>query len=147
MIDNKEQIIWDNLTQEDKQDYLAFWFNYYGGELYTLDEYDAFLKIAKLKADDIYEHICTSFIFADTIQSVILLNAMRENELDELLKANLTEDKIKKFKMCDAEKSKLVSYLHDVRTIIITEIAKAYKNPKSKGCIIAVKSGSKKKMK
>lgn len=138
MKDNKKRIVWEALSQEEKQGYLAFWFNYYGSELYTLKEYEDFLKIAKSKADEIYAYICTSFLFANTIQSTILLKAMRENKVDDLFKANITEDKIKDFKIDDSEKTELLSDLEEVRTMIIGEIVKSFNNPEPSDYTIAI---------
>lgn len=140
MMENDKKIIWEELSQEDKQRYLVFWFNYYGSLLYSLEEYNCFLKIIRSKADDIFAHICTSFICDNTIQSTVLLRAMREQKLDDLLKTNITEEKINNYDMSEKAKIKFGSYYREVREMIIGEIVKSFNNPEQNDYVISIHS-------
>ena len=90
----KKKKTWEDFSLEEKQSLLNHWFYYYGGAIMTLKEMDDFRKLASQRADDIFSHIVTNYVFNHTIQSNLLLNTMRAGKVDELFALSITPDKV-----------------------------------------------------
>lgn len=127
------KITWENLTTEQKTNYLNFWFHYYGGVIYTLEELEQFMELAKTKADEIYNHICTLFIMRDTIQSSTLVMAMRQNKVDDLLAHNMNQGVIESLDIKPEDKKEMLAIYEETGEMIINEIAKSYSKRESSG--------------
>ncbi len=86
-MNNKKK--WELLTPEEKTTLLNHWFYYYGGIIMTLKDMEDFRKLSKSKQDDIFDHIITIFLYKRTIQSNMLIKALREGKIDELFACSL----------------------------------------------------------
>ncbi len=111
---------WEDYTDEEKSTLLNHWFYYYGGTFITLKEMEDFRKLASERQDDIFDHIVTSYIFKNTIQSNMLIACMRSNKVDGLFEVSLTEDKL------DDED---VDFYRNVRRTISNELLNTFISP------------------
>ena len=85
---------WYELSEDEKTTLLTFWFRYYGGMMFTMDEYDQFHRLAQRRQDDIFAHIVTSLGLYDTIQSTSLLEHMRANQVEALFRSSVKRSKL-----------------------------------------------------
>ena len=85
---------WYELSEDEKTTLLIFWFRYYGGMVFTMDEYDQFIKLAQRRQDDIFAHIVTRAITEDTMQSNVLLQQMRNRKVEDLFKTSYKRSKL-----------------------------------------------------
>ncbi len=85
---------WNEYSGEEKSNILNFWFYYYGGVLVTLEEIEKFRQLAMTRQDEIFNYIVTSFLFHNTIQTNVLVAAMRQDKTEELFKCLLDEKQL-----------------------------------------------------
>ena len=111
---------WEDLDLSRKVTLLNHWFYYYGGTIVTLDEIEKFSELAKTNADDIFDFILTSFLLKKTIQTNVLVGAMRADDIkglfDVLIKYNDMDDEQKK-------------KFDPIRCSLLEEIEGTYLNP------------------
>ena len=111
---------WNEYSSEEKSNILNFWFYYYGGVLVTLDEIERFRKLAMTKQDEIFNYITTSFIVNNTIQTNVLVAAMRQDKVEELFKSLIDEKQLE---------DKLRIRLEATKDSLIKEIVHSYLFP------------------
>ena len=111
---------WEEFTPEERTSLLNHWFYYYGGVVLTLKDFADFRTISTTRQDEIFDHIVTSFIFQNTIQSNVLVACLRQQKLDELFSHSLTRAMI--------QESALEQY-EAARRMISSEILNTLINP------------------
>ena len=113
---------WEEYSNEEKTDYLVYWFCQYGNQIFTFQELEDFRNLAKEKYDDIFDHIIVTLMVAGTIQSGVLLDCMRAGEIDGLFKLNCIKNKLKQDNPEKYEKA---------REIVVAEITGQNQNKSS----------------
>ena len=76
---------WDSYSIEEKVSLLMHWFYYYGKRLFTLEELKDYQNLCMVDPDRMFKVAVTDFI-VDGSGPVTVLEAMRQNMLDELFK-------------------------------------------------------------
>ena len=86
---------WQEYNSEEKTTLLTHWFYYYGGVIMTLKDMEDFRNLVVTRQDQIFNHIVTNYVFRDTIQSNLLVSAMRSDRVDELFSLSLSDEILK----------------------------------------------------
>ncbi len=123
---------WYELSEDEKTTLLTFWFRYYGGMVFTMDEYDRFIKLAQRRQDDIFAHIVTSLGLSDTIQSTSFLAHMRANQVEALFKSS-----VKRSKLPEDEKNYYDHLAGQITNILMNDYENSMDDPISFMIVIA----------
>ncbi len=75
---------WNEYTDEEKKQLLNHWWYYYGKIIFTFEEWERFNELIDKDADVVFEIAIASFL--NGYSSQVLISAMRQNKVDELIK-------------------------------------------------------------
>ena len=74
---------WKEYTKEEKEKLLLHWWHYYGKMLIRPEEYEKYIELVNTRTDEIFN--CALFSYARGFSSQVLLMAIRQGTVDELL--------------------------------------------------------------
>ncbi len=112
---------WEKCNKQEKILLLKHWFYYYGGIIMDLEDMDKFNELVMEYKDEIFDHIVTSCVFRNTIQSNLLVECMRNGRVDELFSHSIKKEDI-------SEEYK--EQYNCIRNRLFKEIRNSFNNPK-----------------